>query len=571
MPTGKPTKMKQCKICGDLFLPEKPSSTLCPKTHYSSCPICGKQIVWNTTRLVEPCSRACSKELTRRRNLEKYGVEHPMQSKQVQANHRKAMLDKYGVESPLQSEEIKNKAIESNREKFGVDWALGSKEIHNEIKKTNLEKYGNESIFKTEYFKEKSKETCIEKYGVDHVSKSKEIQELARQGMINKYGVEHPSQLPEIADKIAKKRSENINVVIENARKTWIEKYGVDNPSKVPSVIDKITATFMRKYGVKRAANVPEFRQKMIDTIIERYDGPYSVMTQQYLENKTNKTISNINLNFQQRLADIGLKTTLEYRIGLKSYDIKIADDNTLIEIDPSYTHNYIGNHWNREGLSENYHLYKSQLAEENGYQCVHVFDWDDPEKIINMLRPKKTIYARKCQIYKLNLDYTNEFLDNYHLQGKCKGQLVCLGLVCEGELYQVMTFGKPRYDKKFEVELLRLCTKPGYQVVGGASKLFKYFTEFYEVGSVISYCDISKFCGKVYEQIGMKLIRTTPPQEIWSRRTDKVTANLLRQRGYDQLFGTNYGKGTSNDELMLKNGWLPVYDCGQRVYAYYK
>ena len=66
-----------------------------------------------------------------------------------------------------------------------------------------------------------------------------------------------------------------------------------------------------------------------------------------------------------------------------------------------------------------------------------------------------------------------------------------------------------------------------------------------------------------------MHLLRTTPPQEVWSRGVEKITANLLRQRGYDQLFGTSYGKGTNNELLMLQNGWLPVYDCGQAVFEY--
>ena len=33
------------------------------------------------------------------------------------------------------------------------------------------------------------------------------------------------------------------------------------------------------------------------------------------------------------------------------------------------------------------------------------------------------------------------------------------------------------------------------------------------------------------------------------------ITDNLLRQRGFDQLFNTNYDKGTSNEELMLYYG----------------
>lgn len=212
----------------------------------------------------------------------------------------------------------------------------------------------------------------------------------------------------------------------------------------------------------------------------------------------------------------------------------------------------------------------KTQVAEANGYRCIHIFDWDDVDKIVDMLMPKKLVYARDCKIYILKSSVTNEFLNRYHLQGTCRGQLMSLGLIYQDELVQVMTFGKSRYVKHPEVELLRLCTKPGVSVVGGASKLFQFFVKTYEVNDVISYCDRSKFSGDVYEKLGMKLTRTTPPQEIWSREYDKITANLLRQRGYDQLFKTNYGKGASNEQLMLENGWLPVYDCGQKVYQYH-
>lgn len=45
------------------------------------------------------------------------------------------------------------------------------------------------------------------------------------------------------------------------------------------------------------------------------------------------------------------------------------------------------------------------------------------------------------------------------------------------------------------------------------------------------------------------------------------ITDNLLRQRGFDQLHGTNYGKGTSNEELMLEHDYVEVYDAGQSTY----
>ena len=571
MPTGKPTKSKPCAICGKMFLPEKPSSKICKDDHYVKCPICDEPMLWNTTRKVEPCSRECRKENRRRLNLEKYGVEHPMQSKEVQANHRKSMIEKYGVEHALQSSLIKAKAINTNREKFGTDWAMSNSEIKKKAEHTMMERYGAKTTLESEELKEKVKNTVIERYGSHNAMISKEIQNKAKATNLERYGTENPMQNVEIAQRSVDRRVEKYGSymseeILAKCRDRWRASLGVDNPSKSPQVIDKITATFLERYGVKRAIHVPEFRQKMIDTMISRYGQPYYYMTEQF-KSSDHYRISIVNKNFANKLEANNIECELEFPIDRKSYDLRVG--NTLIEINPTYTHNAVGNHWNKDGLPEDYHLNKSNVALENGYRCIHIFDWDDIDKIVDMLKPKKRVYARNCSIYKLNSDVGDTFLQENHLQGTCRGQLLYLGLVHEGELLQVMTFGKSRYDKKYDVELLRLCTKNGYTIVGGASKLFKFATQDYGLSNIISYCDLSKFSGDVYQKLGMKLVRKTPPQEIWSRGDEKITANLLRQRGFDQLFKTNFGKGTNNEQLMLEHGWLPVFDCGQAVFEY--
>lgn len=356
----------------------------------------------------------------------------------------------------------------------------------------------------------------------------------------------------------------------KHLRKESIRKYGVPHPMYLKEVQDKFKATMMDKYGVEHALQSRYLQSKNQQTNISKYGTPYACMLPQCKESPENyTTISKINKSISYKLIGAGIPNQLEKLVGRYSYDIYIPDQNILIEVDPSYTHNVYGNHFNSP-VRKDYHRDKTQVAEDNGYRCIHIFDWDDVDKIVDMLMPRKHVYARDCKIYILKSSVTNEFLNRYHLQGTCRGQLMSLGLIYQDELVQVMTFGKSRYVKHPEVELLRLCTKPGVSVVGGASKLFKFFVKTYEVNDVISYCDRSKFSGDVYEKLGMKLTRTTPPQEIWSREYDKITANLLRQRGYDQLFKTNYGKGTSNEQLMLENGWLPVYDCGQKVYQYH-
>ena len=135
------------------------------------------------------------------------------------------------------------------------------------------------------------------------------------------------------------------------------------------------------------------------------------------------------------------------------------------------------------------------------------------------------------------------------------------------------MTFGKPRYNKNYEYELLRLCTKFGYYVIGGANKLFKYFIKNYSPTSIISYCDLSKFSGDVYSKLGMKLKRVSPSLHWYNPRTKThILDSLLRAKGFDKLLGNVYGKfgkGTSNRELMIKNGFVEIYDAGQASYVW--
>ena len=131
------------------------------------------------------------------------------------------------------------------------------------------------------------------------------------------------------------------------------------------------------------------------------------------------------------------------------------------------------------------------------------------------------------------------------------------------------MTFGKPRYNKHYQYELIRYCSC--YNIIGGAEKLFKHFIKDYSPTSIISYCDNSKFSGKVYNQLGFDLIDYGKPSKHWYniKTNQHITDNLLRQRGFDQLFGTNYGKGTSNEELMKLHDFVEVYDCGQSKYVW--
>ena len=352
-------------------------------------------------------------------------------------------------------------------------------------------------------------------------------------------------------------------------RQTMKERYGVDNAFKSPEIQSRIRATLQEKYGVQYPIQNKDIKQKMMDTVEEKYGVPYFVMTEEYQSH-----VFSTNQKFSDYLTSLGIDHEREFRIGTKSYDFKLSDTNILIEVDPTPSHNSLVNIYSpkedvKPGLHSKYHIEKTELAIAHGFRCIHIFDWDDVDKLIRtIIPPKYIIYARKCEIKEVESKEVDEFLSKYHLQGTVKGQIVRLGLFHEGKLVQILTFGKPRYNKNYTWELLRLCTDPEYKVIGGASKLYQYARKECHIDNVISYCDRSKFSGDVYLKLGMKLLRNSVPQEIWSKENKHISANLLRQRGFDQLFNADYGKGTSNEELMIQHGWLPVFDCGQGVYV---
>lgn len=357
----------------------------------------------------------------------------------------------------------------------------------------------------------------------------------------------------------------------EKTRRFYQEKYGCDHPMQNPEVRKHHQEAMKIKYGEAHALKVKKFIDKQQETVVktnmQRYGVPYACMLPQ-CEEAQGKIISEFNKEAKQYLESYGRCVELEKKLNHYSYDLCVESLKVLIEIDPTYTHSIMKNHF---GISRefDYHLRKTQIAQEYGYRCIHIFDWDNMNKVLNMCIPRKSIYARNCTIYKLNPDTARKFIEEHDIKGNCRGQLFFLGLVSNNELYQVMSFGRPRYSKSHDVELMRICTRTGYQVLGGASRLFKFATQNYGLNNIVAYCDISKYTGELFEILNMKLVRQTPPQEIWSKHSKYITANLLRQKGAEHLLQEKYNAELDNEENLIADGWLPVYDCGMKVFEF--
>lgn len=128
------------------------------------------------------------------------------------------------------------------------------------------------------------------------------------------------------------------------------------------------------------------------------------------------------------------------------------------------------------------------------------------------------------------------------HIQGN-DHSLLYLGLYYQDELVSLMTFSKPHNTNKIEWGLSRFCSKAGSNVIGGASKLFKYFINKYNPQSIISYSNIAHTKGKLYETLGFQNTHLSKPGYVWIKsgsmksRYQTRTKNLLKKglRGLNQ------------------------------------
>ena len=246
-----------------------------------------------------------------------------------------------------------------------------------------------------------------------------------------------------------------------------------------------------------------------------------------------------------------------------KEIDIYLPDKNLGIECNGAYWHS-------EKYIDKNAHINKTMLALQSGIRLIHIFDfeWEDEIKcnkiksyLNDTINGCRVIYARNTQARQIDNKEALEFCKLYHLQSGINSQ-INYGLYLNDELISVMTFDKPRFTNKYEYELLRLCTKSGITVVGGAEKLFKHFITDHKPKSIISYCDISKFTGSIYLRLGFKtnISMLSQPNYVWFGRD--VISRYAAQK--HKLLDIGLGEyGNTEVEIMHNLGYNRVYDCG--------
>ena len=258
-----------------------------------------------------------------------------------------------------------------------------------------------------------------------------------------------------------------------------------------------------------------------------------------------------------------------------KEIDIFVPSKNIGIEYDGLYWHS-------NEFKDKNYHLDKTNECANKGIRLIHIFEdeWNNKQDIVkSMLRnilgkTEKKEFARKCSIREVNNDDKVDFLNKNHLQGNVASK-INIGLYDENnELVSIMCFGHPRVNlgrKEYvegEYELLRFCNVLNTNVIGGASKLFKYFIETYHPMFITSYCDRRWSIGNMYEKLGFTLSHSSQPNYYYVEGNNRKNRFKYRK---SELIKEGYDENKSESDIMDELGIHKIYDCGTFVFQWKK
>ena len=532
------------------------------------CPVCGKTLHINPKRLSRPFPKHCSAKCSGKDPATK-------------ALRAKTNLSLFGCAFPQQLDQFKDKIKETNLKKYGCEWSTQSEVMKAKAKKTNLSRYGNEIASKTEIIKQKTKESNLKKYGVVSTALVPEIKAKQIATLQKNYGVDNPLKSEEILQKF---------------KQTNLKKYGVERPFQSKEIQNKVKAivtplVYENTYNFilslsEKGTIKPLFSKESYQGGINHeylwqckscgyiFKSNYANGKLPHCPNCCPRPFRQLQNEVKDYICTLGIKeedVIFDSRNVISPYEIDIFIPSLNMGIE------FNGTYWHSENCNpdKNYHLNKTKLCEEKGIHLIHIFEYqwkNNLDKIKmrlkNLLDKKqKRIFARKCIVKEITNKVSNEFLNKYHLQGYCASSLE-LGLFYKDELVSVMTFGKPRFNNKYQYELLRFCTSQ--QVVGAAGKLLKYFERKYKPNSLISYanrCWSSKL-DNVYEKIGFKLIDESDPGYIYVKGEIVLNRYQCQKHKLKDVLGEDkFNPLLSESENMKANNFYKIYDCGNLVF----
>lgn len=410
---------------------------------------------------------------------------------------------------------------------------------------------------------DKSKKILMEKYGVDSTFKIKRFQENLSNIFMEKYGVTHPMHIEKSVDKL----------------KSTLRKNQLQN--LIPKLSEK-NLILLDEYFANKSGNTSQhysFKCTKCDTTFSSTllgSGKIPICRKCYPINK-NSFLEQIIKDF---LNEKNIKFLTSYRkiIDNKEIDIYIPSHNLGLEINGNYFHSELTG-----TKDKTYHINKTKSSNDNGVKMIHFYEDEILlkkeivfSKIMSKLNLNEKIHARKCIIKKVSKKDSSTFLTDNHLQGNCVDKYR-YGLYYEDKLISLMTFGSKRNslgnkNRESDVyELVRFCNKNYVNVIGGFSKLLKFFIKNHSPKKIETFADI-RWSGinhkdTVYHKTGFSFVKITHPN-YWYIKTSRYLHRYHRFKfRKDVLVKEGHSKELTEWEIMQSKGYDRIWDCGSLKY----
>lgn len=448
----------------------------------------------------------------------------------------KDLLYKYYIEENL--------SIQQTADKMRI----GARTIQRHIDKNNFHKT-------TEQIKKQREALMLEKYGVTNIYQDKEIikkiRAKSKETLLKKYGVTHNFQLESSKNNIRKKKKENYFAhpeIIENKYTLleWIAKFKEENNRK-PTYID--LQSYLECAYTTVCAIVDKYKVKSEFKILHSY-----------LEFTVEEFIKTLNIRY--------IKHNRK-EIKPLELDFYFPENRVAIEVNDIASHNSTQSFIRGNiPIDKNYHTNKSKLCEDRGIRLIHIweYEWNNERQrpiLENIIKNalginEHKIYARKLDIEVRESKSMREFFDTNNIQGFRPGKFtICLVDKNTKEVYMSYMIGSCFFGKgKYDWEVIRGATKLGYTVVGGASKIWKYFIDNYNPKNCVYYIDYNYFNGNSLPHLGLNYITTQYSYKNWWVETQEIkNREPMKHKEIKEKYKTG--------EV------LQIYNAGTKVYLY--
>lgn len=397
----------------------------------------------------------------------------------------------------------------------------------------------------------------------------------------------------------------------KNREKTFLEKYGTIKPNQSKEYREKMSKLFksidwsQRSEKIKNEQLIPKYTKICEDdnlTLLEfrnRYDCTVkcnkcgTVFTTYCLGNLTEQTTHNIcrvchpidNVIYESvistQIEEILKEQNIFYHKNTRSVIKPLELDFYLPEHKLAFEIN--GNYWHSElKKNKNYHLHKTKLCDEQGIKLIHIFEDEVrlkydivKSRILNLIgKTPNTVYARQCKIRELSYIEKKNFFNINHIDEDSVSKYN-IGLFLHNELVCAASFGERKISKKQQFELIRFANKINHNVVGGFSKIMKYFMKQYKPSELITYADI-RWSGinpqnTVYSKNGFEYIDTSSPNYFYLASNDFVHRLNRCKFMKHKLVKEGADPNKTEKEIMKERGYTRIWDCGTLKFKYKK